>query len=69
VDNGNEIKKFLLKAGDAQGIFITTEWHTMIECSRDCIILVIANAYCDENDYIRDYKTWKEWIHGYTDPL
>ena len=69
MDNGKEIKKYHLQGGVPEGIFITTEWHTMEDCSQDCIILVIANAYCDENDYLRDYKKWKEWLNGYTDPL
>lgn len=31
-------------------------WHTMAKFSNDCVILVIANDYFDEDDYIRDYK-------------
>jgi len=30
-------------------------WHAMTKFSRDCVILVLANDYFRENDYIRDY--------------
>ncbi|MFH0854069.1 MAG: FdtA/QdtA family cupin domain-containing protein [bacterium] len=31
-------------------------WHTMAKFSNDCVILVLANDYFDENDYIRSYE-------------
>jgi hypothetical protein len=30
-------------------------WHTMTNFSDDCVILVLANDYYDDGDYIRDY--------------
>jgi len=30
-------------------------WHEMEKFSNDCVILVLANDYYNENDYIRDY--------------
>lgn len=64
VDNGIEVKKYTLRGSDPIGIFINKEWHTMEDCSPDCIILVMASMFCDEKDYIRDYDKWKEWING-----
>lgn len=64
VDNGIKIKEHWLSQLNPEGVFISTEWHTMKHCSDDCIILVMASRHCDEKDYIRDYKQWKEWRDG-----
>lgn len=37
-------------------------WHTMKNFSNDCVILVIANDYYDEKDYIRDYTEFLSYI-------
>lgn len=34
-------------------------WHEMDEFSSDCILLVLANGYYDEADYVRDYSDFK----------
>ena len=34
----------------------------MTEFSQDCVILVFANDYYDESDYIRDYNEFLEYI-------
>lgn len=31
-------------------------WHTMKEFSKDCVLLVLADNYYDEKDYIRNYE-------------
>lgn len=31
-------------------------WREMYEFSSDCVLLVLASDFYDENDYIRDYK-------------
>lgn len=62
VDNGQEKKKFKLSADRPEGIHISWEWHTMEDCSDDCIILVFADMFCDESDYIRNYDQWKGLI-------
>lgn len=33
-------------------------WHEMENFSEDCIIMVLASDYYDENDYIRNYQTF-----------
>ena len=30
-------------------------WHEMHDFSADCVLLVLANDFYDEADYIRDY--------------
>jgi len=34
-------------------------WHEMHNFSDDCVLLVVASDYYDENDYIRDYEQFK----------
>jgi len=31
-------------------------WHEMHNFSKNCVLLLVASDYYDENDYIRDYK-------------
>jgi len=38
-------------------------WHTMEKFSSDCVILVLANDYYDENDYIRNYDEFIKYIN------
>lgn len=65
VDDGMNVQRFKLRGDDPHGIFIDCEWHTMEDCTPDCIILVMASEYCDESDYIRDYDAWKGWLYGF----
>lgn len=37
-------------------------WHTMTKFSSDCVILVLSENYYKENDYIRDYDKFLEYI-------
>lgn len=37
-------------------------WHEMMEFSPDCVILVLANDYYNEKDYIRNYDDFLEYI-------
>ncbi len=64
VDNGREIKEYKLCGWNPEGVYVSTEWLKMIECSDDCIILVFASDFYDEADYIRDKKIWKGFIDG-----
>jgi len=38
-------------------------WHTMTKFSSDCVILVIANDYFKESDYIRNYDKFLKYIN------
>jgi len=37
-------------------------WHTMEKFSSDCVILVLADDYYQESDYIRDYDAFKAYL-------
>jgi dTDP-4-dehydrorhamnose 3,5-epimerase-like enzyme len=34
-------------------------WHEMFDFSADCVLLVLANQYYDESDYIRNYAAFR----------
>lgn len=38
-------------------------WHEMHDFSADCILLVVANDYYYEDDYVRDYKEFKKMVN------
>lgn len=39
------------------GLFVDKMiWHNMYDFSCDCVLMVLADNYYDENDYIRDYN-------------
>ncbi|MGL4675450.1 MAG: WxcM-like domain-containing protein [Wohlfahrtiimonas sp.] len=47
-------------------------WREMHDFSKDCVLLVLANNYYDESDYIRDYDEFlkeahKPFIHHLSD--
>jgi dTDP-4-dehydrorhamnose 3,5-epimerase-like enzyme len=37
-------------------------WHTMTKFSSDCVILVLANDFYKESDYIRNYDNFLTYI-------
>ncbi|MFJ7825274.1 sugar 3,4-ketoisomerase [Psychrobacillus sp. NPDC096623] len=58
LDNGFEENIFNLNNA-SEGILIESlVWREMYDFSPDCVLMVLANENYDENDYIRDYKTF-----------
>ena len=42
---------------NTKGLLIDRKiWHEMHDFSEDCVLLILADAYYDESDYIRDYQ-------------
>lgn len=37
-------------------------WGTMHDFSSDCVLMVLADKYYDESDYIRDYDEFKKEV-------
>lgn len=59
LDDGKDTASVTLEASD-QGVVIEPGvWHYMKEFTPDCILLVFADNYYDEADYIRDYEEFK----------
>ncbi len=56
MDDG-ENREFLLLNDCSAGLYIGKMiWREMFDFSSDCILMVLASEYYDENDYIRNYE-------------
>lgn len=62
LDDGNQVEHVLLDSPTVALIIEPMVWHEMYEYSEDCVLMVLADDYYDENDYIRDYNTFKRMI-------
>jgi len=38
-------------------------WHTMEKFSADCVILVLADDYYQESDYLRNYDEFIKYLN------
>lgn len=55
LDNGKE-KETIELTSPTQGLLIEgLIWREMFDFSPDCVLMVLADHYYDESDYIRDY--------------
>ena len=60
MDDGKE-KEWVTLNTPSTGIFIDTmQWHEMHNFSEDCVLMVLANDYYHESDYIRNYQEFIE---------
>ncbi|HBV2904089.1 TPA: WxcM-like domain-containing protein [Citrobacter freundii] len=62
MDNGKHTEELEL-SDPAVGLLIEPYvWHEMYDFSEDCILMVIASDYYNEEDYIRDYDDFMRMI-------
>lgn len=55
LDDGNEKIEILLD-NPGQGLIIESfMWREMYDFSEDCVLMVLADQFYDETDYVRDY--------------
>lgn len=55
LDDGKQ-KEYIELNSPTQGLLIEgLIWREMYNFSSDCVLMVLADHYYDENDYIRDY--------------
>ncbi len=72
LDDGLHKEEVVLNS-PTQGLMIESlTWREMHDFSEDCVLLVLANGYYDEDDYIRDYDQFlkevnKPFIHSLSD--
>jgi dTDP-4-dehydrorhamnose 3,5-epimerase-like enzyme len=60
LDNGKQ-KKPIELTSPTQGLLIEgLIWREMYDFSPDCVLMVLADNYYDESDYIRDYNIFLE---------
>ena len=58
LDSGNEKLTYHLNKPH-QGLFIDKMiWHEMHSFSEDCVLMVLASDYYNEEDYIRNYENF-----------
>lgn len=56
LDNGKKRKIIELNSPDT-GLYIGKNlWREMFDFSSDCVLMVLASDYYNEDEYIRDYK-------------
>jgi adenosylhomocysteinase len=62
LDDGAEPVTVRLDSPD-EGVLVRPRvWHYMKNFSKDCVLLVFADAHYDESDYIRNYDAFTGWI-------
>ena len=62
IDDGRKKQSILMK-DPSVGIILGPElWHTMTDLSKNCNILVLADDFYHEDDYIRDYREFLEYV-------
>lgn len=63
LDDGNSKEEITLNSPN-QGLLIEgLIWREMYDFSPNCVLMVIASEYHDEDDYIRDYKTFLKVVN------
>lgn len=55
LDNGKQKEEIVLDNPEIGLIIEDLTWREMHDFSADCVLLVLANDFYDEADYIRDY--------------
>ena len=63
IDSGKEQKHFLLDSPDKGLLIEGLLWREMYDFSQDCVLMVIASEYYNEDDYIRDYKDFLKTVN------
>ena len=56
MDNGVEKQEVWINQANKGLVIPPMVWHEMHDFSEDCVLLVLASEYYDENDYIRNYQ-------------
>lgn len=59
LDDGSRREEIALTRNDRGLMLAPMLWHEMYEFSPDCVLLVLADNWYEEADYIRDYDAFK----------
>jgi dTDP-4-dehydrorhamnose 3,5-epimerase-like enzyme len=60
LDDGRQVEEVALDGNERGLVLDPMVWHEMHDFSPGCVLLVLADAWYDETDYIRDYRVFKE---------
>jgi dTDP-4-dehydrorhamnose 3,5-epimerase-like enzyme len=58
LDNGSQRDEVVLDKSTTGLLIDNLIWREMYDFSPDCVLMVLANKYYDESDYIRDYQNF-----------
>lgn len=62
LDNGDERKTVLLEK-PYEGLYVSNDmWREMYDFSPDAVLMVLASEYYAEDDYIRNYDEFLEYV-------
>ena len=62
LDNGSE-KKIVPLEKPYEGLYVSNDmWREMYDFSPDAVLMVLASEYYDENDYIRNYEEFLQYV-------
>jgi len=64
LDNGKEKEEIVLDNSTVGLVIDDLIWHEMYDFTPDCVLMVLASEYYDENDYIRDYQEFLKVVNG-----
>ena len=59
LDDGSKREEIALTRNDRGLMLAPMLWHEMYEFSPDCVLLVLADNWYEEADYIREYDAFK----------
>lgn len=59
-EHNGKIETHLLNRPDEGLLIDGLVWREMHDFSPDCVLVVLADEYYDESDYIRDYNMFKQ---------
>lgn len=60
MDDGHTQEEVWLDTPDKAIVIDKMIWHEMHDFSSDCVLLVLASDFYDEQDYIRNYEAFVE---------
>mgnify|MGYP000880127972 CR=1 FL=1 len=62
IDNGEKKEVMSLSTPNIGLLLQDVVWREMYDFSNDCVLMVLADNHYDEDDYIRNYKLFKNLV-------
>lgn len=63
MDDGVSKEEVILDSPDRAIVIDKMQWHEMHDFSNDCVLLVLANDFYNESDYIRNYEDFLKLVN------
>jgi len=64
LDDGSHKEEIILDSPTTGLVIEDMVWREMYDFSPDCVLMVLADQYYDELDYIRNYDDFKEKVNA-----